>query len=184
MATVVFEDSAFGGRIDAGGEALATEFGQPFVFSGEIEDRVHVGGHGLVLHSSGNGRVEQFPVQKIEVRYPEHAARDLKGTYPFVGYYFEALAPYVFGGAEDYGGGREGYFGMVAVHAAQLQRPLAVETHGVPRRPEQVAAGFGEVASLDAGPVHGGEPGLIAVELLPDELFRVFGVGQKGADLG
>jgi len=64
-----------------------------------------------------------------------------------------------------------------AVHAAQLQRPLAVETNRVPGRPQQVPAGLGEVSSLDTGPVHGSEPGSIAVELLFDQMFSVVGVG-------
>lgn len=37
---------------------------------------------------------------------------------------------------------------------------------------------------MHAGPVHRGEPGLVAVELLSDQVSRVVGVGKQGADLG
>src|SRR3954447_7597753 len=131
-AVVVLQDASLGGRVDAGSTAVATEFGEPLVFSGEVEDRVQVGCDGLVARSSGDGGVEQFPVQTVEVRHPQHVSPDLESARALVGYDFEASASYTLGDAEDHGGGRQGYLGKVAVHAAQLQRSLAVEPDRVP----------------------------------------------------
>src|SRR5215208_2553833 len=177
-AVVGFEDTGFGGWVAAGSMAPVKEDGEPFVFHpGELQDRVQVGGYGLDARSSGYRRVEQLPAEMTEARHPQHVSRDLESQHPVVRQYFQAIPPDAVRGAEDNGRRSQRYLGVVAVHAAQLQRSQAVEAHRIPGRSEQIPARLGEVASLYAGPVHSAEPGLVAVELLADQVFSVFGVG-------
>src|SRR5918998_834462 len=178
MSVVGFDDSGLGGWVMAGRTAVVEEVGEPFVFyPGELQDRVQVSGYGLVDLSCGYRRVEQIPAEMTEARHPQHVSCDLESQHPVVWHYFEAIPPDAVRGAEDDGRRRQRNLGVVAVHAAQLQRSLTVEAHGVPGRPEQVPARLGEVSSVYAGPVHSAEPGLVAVELLVDQVFGVFGVG-------
>src|ERR671921_333887 len=160
MSVVGFEDTGLGGWVISGRTAVVKEDGEPFVlYAGELQDRVQVGGYGLVARSSGNRRVEQLPTEMTEARHPQHVSRKLEIKPPVVRQYFEAIPPDAVRGAEDHGRRGQRYLGVVAVHAAQLQRSLAVEAHRVPGRSEKVPARLGEVAPLHAGPVHGAKPG-------------------------
>src|SRR5215212_5241710 len=59
MPVVHFQNSGFGGWVDARVTAMARESGEPFVLhSSELQDRVQVGGYRLVGRSSGRRRVE------------------------------------------------------------------------------------------------------------------------------
>src|SRR5687767_3600255 len=62
MSVVGFDDTGLGGWVAARSTAVVKVDGEPFVFySGELQDRVQVGGHGLVARSCGYRRVEQLP---------------------------------------------------------------------------------------------------------------------------
>src|ERR687898_3107278 len=85
MSVVGFEDTGLGGWVGAGHTAVVKEDGEFFVLPpGELQDRVQVGGYGLVICSSGNSRVEQLPAEMTEARHPEHVSRDLESQHPFV----------------------------------------------------------------------------------------------------
>src|SRR5688572_2648632 len=69
MPVVGFEDTGLGGWVAARSTAVVKEDGQSFVLHpGELQDRVSVGGYGLIAHSSGNRRVEQLPAEMTEAR--------------------------------------------------------------------------------------------------------------------
>src|SRR5215204_3800924 len=60
-SVIGFEDTGLCGWVAAGSMAVVKEDGEPFVLHpGELQDRVQVGGYGLVARSSGNRRVEQL----------------------------------------------------------------------------------------------------------------------------
>src|SRR5215210_6854433 len=94
MSVVGFEDTGLGGRVAAGSTAVAKEDGEPFVLHpGELQNRVQVGGYGLVARSSGNRRVEQLLAEMTEARHPQHISRDLESQHPVVRQYFQAIPP-------------------------------------------------------------------------------------------
>src|SRR5918995_758914 len=85
MPIVGFEDTGLGGWVAARSAAVVREDGEPFVLHpGEVQDRVHVGGYGLVGRSAGYRRVEQLPAEMTEAGYPEHVSRDLESQHPVV----------------------------------------------------------------------------------------------------
>src|ERR671911_476012 len=85
MSVVGFEDTGLGGWVGAGHTAGGKEDGELFVLHPrELQDRVQVGGNGIVISSSGNSRVEQLPAEMTEARHPEHVSRDLESQHPFV----------------------------------------------------------------------------------------------------
>src|SRR5215207_8717371 len=112
-----------------------------------------------------------------EVRHEEFVPGNLEDTEVFLWEDREAFPANLVGGGTYQRADSQHRPRVVAVYVPQLDRPSRVEAHGVPGRLEQTAPCLEEEPAFHPRPVECREPGVVAGELLLDQLLDAAGVG-------